>query len=277
MKLNKKHIQTMKTLDQGFYQEGRAYLVFFKNHPKACKMGDNGNGTICLCTSVSGGCVEFTHAVHHFVGGVETTSVQLMIKTIEKYDIDIYLCYTDLEVLQIIDLVKKEPDKWHGKSEYDNKEDEENDHTSLGYVYNHYLIKFGHKQFPLIIDTEGNMSSNIKYAFNVEKLRELHEDGLIQLKGLSTIGLSKYIKVELDFDSISDDEHTMTLFNASNPDDKCVYTVKDIINGFKTFVLSPWNEDDEDDDDDDLIYGGEEAIDEVDEVDEVEEEVKEDE
>jgi hypothetical protein len=55
MKLNEKHIQTMKTLDMGFYQEGRAYLVFFKNHPKACEMGDNGNGTICLCTSASGG------------------------------------------------------------------------------------------------------------------------------------------------------------------------------------------------------------------------------
>ena len=118
------------------------------------------------------------------------------------------------------------------------------------------------------------MSPNVKYAFNVEKLRELHEDGLIQLKGVSTIGLSKYIKVELDFDSISDDEHTMTLFNASNPDEKSVYTVKDIINGFKTFVLSPWNDED-DDDDDDLIYGGEEVIDEVDEVDEAEEVVEE--
>ena len=277
MKLNKKHIQIMKTLDQGFYQRGRAYLVFFKNHPKAWDMGDNGNGTICLCTSVSGGCVEFTHAVHHFVGGVETTSVPLMIKTIEKYDIDIYLCYTDLEVLELIDLVKKEPDKWHGKSEYDNKEDEENDHTTLGYVYNHYLIKFGYKQFPLIIDTEGDMSPNVKYAFNVEKLRELHNDGLIQLKGVSTIGLSKYVKVELDFDSISDDEQTMTLFNASNPDEKSVYTVMDIINGFKTFILSPWN--DEYEDDDDLTYGGEEVIEEVNEIDEVDEveEVKEDE
>lgn len=200
-----------------------------------------------------------------------------MIKTIEKYDIDIYLCYTDLEVLQIIDLVKKEPDKWHGKSEYDNKEDEENDHTTLGYVYNHYLIKFGYKQFPLIIDTEGDMSPNVKYAFNVEQLRELHNTGLIQLKGVSTIGLSKYVKVELDFDSISDDEQTIRLFNASNPDEKSVYTVKDIIKDFKTFILSPWN--DEYEDDDDLTYGGEEVIEEVEEVDEVDEveEVKEDE
>jgi hypothetical protein len=202
--------------------------------------------------------------VHHFVGGVETTSVPLMIKTIEKYDIDIYLCYTDLEVLELIDLVKKEPGKWHGKSEYDNKEDEENDHTTLGYVYNHYLIKFGYKQFPLIIDTEGDMSPNVKYVFNVEKLRELHNDGLIQLKGVSTIGLSKYVKVELDFDSVSDDEQTIRLFNASNPDEKSVYTVMDIINGFKTFILSPWN--DEDEDDDDLTYGGEEIIEEAEEV-----------
>jgi hypothetical protein len=218
-----------------------------------------------------GGCVEFTHAVHHFVGGVESESVQLMIKTIEKYDIDIYLCYTDLEVLQIIDLVKKEPDKWHGKSEYDNKEDEENDRTSLGYVYNHYLINFGNKQFPLIIDKESNTSPNVKYAFNVEQLRELHNTGLIQLKGVSTIGLSKYIKVELDFDSLSDDdEQTITLFNASNPDEKSVYTVKDIINDFKTFILSPWN-DEYEDDDDDLIYDGEEVIEEVEEVEEVKE------
>lgn len=264
MKLNKKHIQTMKTLDQGFYQEGRPYLVFFKNHPKAHKMGDNGHGTICLCTSVSGGGVEFTHSVHHFVGGIETTSVQLMIKTIEKYDIDIYLCYTDPEVLELIDHVKKEPDKWHGKSDYDNKEDEETDHTTLGYVYNHYLIKIGFKHFPLIIDTEGDMSPNVKYAFNINKLRELHNEGLIQLKGVSTIGLSKYVKVELDFDSVSDDEQTMSLFNASNPDEKSVYTVKDIINDFKTFILSPWN--DEYEDDDDMLDEVEEAIDEVEEV-----------
>lgn len=268
MKLNKKHIQTMKTLDQGFYQVGRAYLVFFKNHPKAWDMGDNGNGTICLCTSVSGGCVEFTHAKHHFVGGVDATSVQLMIKTIEKYDIDIYLCYTDLEVLQIIDLVKNEPDKWHGKSDYDNKEDEENDHTSLGYVYNHYLIKFGNKQFPLIIDKEGNTSPNVKYAFNVKRLSALQENGLLQIKGVFNDG-QDMCQVELDFDSISDDEQTMTLFHPLNTDIKRTFTVSDIIKDFKSFTISPWN--DEDEDDDDLTYGGEEVIEEVDEVEEVKE------
>ena len=274
MKLNEKHILTMKTLDQGFYQKGRAYLVFLKNHPKALEMGDNGNGTTCICTSVSGGGVEFTHVVHHFVGGVETTSVQLMIKTIEKYDIDIYMCYTDLEVLEIIDLVKEEPDKWHGKTDYDNnKEEEPKDHTELGYVYNNYLIKIGCKKFPLIIDTEGDASPNVKYAFNVEKLRELNESGPLQINGVHSDGVlanTIEVQVELRIDSISDDTQTMTLFSSTNPDKKRVVTVKEIINDFKKFSLSRWDATYEEDYND--IFGeAEKVIEEVDEVEEVKE------
>jgi hypothetical protein len=103
MKLDKKHIHTVRRLDDRFYSEGFAYKVFFKNHPKARAMGDSGRGVICLCTSASGGCVEFAHVVDG-VDGIKVESVSLMVKTIEKYDIDIYMCYPEVTQIATLDI-----------------------------------------------------------------------------------------------------------------------------------------------------------------------------
>ena len=265
MKLNKKHIQTVKTFDQCFYREGRAYHIFFKNHPDAEKMGDYGDGTVCLCTAVNGGCVEFTHSVHHFVGGIKTKSVKLVIKDVEKYDIDIYPCYTDSEVLHIIDLVKKEPDKWHGKSDYnDDVEEDTIDHASLRYVYNNYLIIVGRRKFPLIIDTADAMSP-VEYAFNIEQLRELRNSGiLLQIESISNNG-EESLQVELQFDSIDDtDGQTVTFVHSPYNDMKRVLTVENIIKDFKSFTISPWKSENKDECDEEAedIIEGEEDIDE---------------
>ena len=235
MKLNKKHIQTVKTFDLCFYREGRAYHIFFKNHPDAEKMGDYGDGTVCLCTAVSGGCVEFTHSVHHFVGGVNTKSVKLVIKDVEKYDIDIYPCYTDSEVLHIIDLVKKEPDKWHGKSDYNDD-----------------------------VETADAMSP-VEYAFNIEQLRELRNSGiLLQIESISNNG-EESLQVELQFDSIDDtDGQTVTFVHSPYNDMKRVLTVENIIKDFKSFTISPWKSENKDECDEEAedIIEGEEDIDE---------------
>lgn len=256
MKFDTKHIRTVRTLDTMFYWEGDAYLVFFKNHPKAEWMGDSGRGVICICTSVSGGGVEFTRPVHHFVGGIESRSVTLMIKTIEKYDIDIHACYSNLAVLEIIDKVKAEPDKWRGKSEYESN-DEESNRESLAYVYKHYRINIGTKSYPLIIDEAGDNNPDVKYVFNVKKLINISP---IQIKG-TFVTEEVNERIDLKLDDITEDFQTMTLIPNSDPDTQIVFTVKDIIRDYKSLKLSSYVNDDEDDIDEEF-----ELLEEADEL-----------
>ena len=236
MKLDKKHIHTVRRLDDTFYHEGFAYKVFFKNHPKARAMGDGGKGVICLCTSAAGGCVEFVHVVHGF-DGIKVESVSLMVKTIEKYDIDIYMCYPELFVCEIIDKVKRDPKKYHGLSEYNDTDDTsyQTDHILLTYVYKNSTID-GFTPEPLIIDVAGDMCPDIDYAFNISKLYEM-TDKIIKIDAVSNDD-GKIYKVELEIDKERTDEHTLVFRNIINPKYEVIYTLQELLTNFKSFTIS---------------------------------------
>lgn len=239
MKLDKKHIHTVRSLDDRFYHEGFAYKVFFKNHPKARAMGDGGRGVICLCTSASGGCVEFAHVVHGF-DGIKVESVSLMVKTIEKYDIDIYMCYPELVLRETIDNVKRNPQKFHGLSEYNDTDDTpyQTDHILLTYVYGHYQIA-GFPPEPLIIDVAGDMCPDIDYAFNISKLYEM-TNKVIKIDAVSKDD-GKIYKVELEIDKERTDEHTLVFRNIINPKYEVIYTLQELLTNFKSFTISKMN------------------------------------
>lgn len=219
-----------------FYHEGFSYEVFFKKHPKARAMGDRGKGVICLCTSASGGCVEFAHVVHG-LDGIKVESVSLMVKTIEKYDIDIYMCYPEHVLRETIDEVKRNPEKYHGLSEYNDTDDTsyQTDHILLTYVYKNYTID-GFKPEPLIIDVAGDNCPDIDYAFNISKLYEM-TNKIIKIKAVSNNDETTY-RVELKIDKEQTDEHTLVFRNIINPKYEFIYTLQELLTNFKSFTIS---------------------------------------
>lgn len=109
MKRDYKQIITMKTLNTAYYRMGRAYLVKFHGDPKG-KDIDEGDGVIGICTEAAGGSVTFV-----FVKGTcvheryNTHCVSLSCKYLDNSNIEIIPCFNDLEVLEIIDDMKKKP------------------------------------------------------------------------------------------------------------------------------------------------------------------------
>lgn len=116
---NTKHIETIKQLDMGFYREGRPYRIFLNLHPRAKEFGDK-QGCYVLCTSACSGSVTFVKAVNTFVHEeIVTKVISLNTEEIDKYDITILYCYDDNDLLNVIDGVKAEPDKWYGMHDYE--------------------------------------------------------------------------------------------------------------------------------------------------------------
>lgn len=107
MEIRKKQFIITKSFDESRIRKGNAYKVYFKNHPKAREMGDNGDGVICLCAAVAGGEVSFVNVSHSFLGGKITLNrCDLKCFEVDKYDIDIVLTWDEEAIFEYVDGLK---------------------------------------------------------------------------------------------------------------------------------------------------------------------------
>lgn len=113
-----KHVQTVKSFNY-YFTENHPYFIKWGKHPKARAMGDNGDGSYCMCIRAGGGGLQFVHVIASFIGNYTTASVDVYVKDVYKYNMEFYDCFNHLQVLDMIDLVKANPDKYKGKSEYE--------------------------------------------------------------------------------------------------------------------------------------------------------------
>ena len=120
-----KHIQTMKSIDTFFYREGVPYLVKFNKDPKGEGI-DYGDGAIGICIEASGGNLTFVFVKGTYVHEkYDTKCVSISCQYLDKSDIEIVPFWSDYEVLDLIDHVKRDPDKYLGAAYY-NEEEETN-------------------------------------------------------------------------------------------------------------------------------------------------------
>jgi hypothetical protein len=117
LKRNINHIETIKQLDTMFYREGRPYRLFLNKHPRAEEFD---NGCYVLCTEACSGSVTFVQVSGTITHEeIHTNIISLNTREIDQYDITIMGCIDDNEVLNIIDKVKADPDKWHGMRDFE--------------------------------------------------------------------------------------------------------------------------------------------------------------
>ena len=102
-----KQIITTKSLNTAYYREGRAYLVKFHGDPKGNDI-DNGGGAIGICTESAGGGVTFVFVKGtHIHENYNTNCVSLSCKYIDNSNIEIIPCFNDMEVLEIVEGLKR--------------------------------------------------------------------------------------------------------------------------------------------------------------------------
>lgn len=113
-----KHVQTVKSFNY-YFTENHPYFIKWGKHPKARAMGDVGDGSYCICIRAGSGGLQFVRVIASFIGNYTTESVDVYVKDVYKYNMEFYDCFNHLQVLDMIDLVKANPDKYKGKSEYE--------------------------------------------------------------------------------------------------------------------------------------------------------------
>lgn len=111
-----RHIVTMKTLDTGFYREGLPYLVKFHGDEKG-KNIDHCDGRVGICIEASGGNLTFVFVTGTYVHEEYICRVvSISCSYLDQSKIEIIPYFSDEEVLKLIDLVKRNPDDYHGYS-----------------------------------------------------------------------------------------------------------------------------------------------------------------
>lgn len=146
-----KHVQTVKSFNY-YFAVGHPYFIKWGKHPKARTMGDHGVGSYCMCIRAGSGGLQFVYAISSFIGDYKTETAEVYVKDVYKYNMEFYDCFNHLQVLDMIDRVKANPDKYKGKSEYEWHEeietefidfihdDDEIDYEEIAYDYMHQPI-----------------------------------------------------------------------------------------------------------------------------------------
>ena len=171
-----KRIITMKTLDTGFYREGLPYLVKFNGDEKG-KGIDNCDGRVGICIEASGGNLTFVFVSGTFVHEEYNTKVvSISCAYLDNSKIEIIPYWSDTEVLQLIDSVKHDPDKFHGYN-YWNEEVEifDQDNHEKETLNQYFCIIIDGKEYPLLIPT---MNKDKQYDFNMDALQILEDKNL---------------------------------------------------------------------------------------------------
>ena len=173
-----KRIQIMKSIDTSFYREDLPYLVKFNNDPKG-KGIDHGNGAIGICIEASGGNLTFVFVKSTYVHEkYDTKCVSISCKYLDESNIEIVPFWTDYEVLDLIDHVKHNPDKYHGAAYY-NEEIEilDQDRVEGEALFKDFYIKdlVADKVYPLMIEDASSISKDPtkRFAFNMPALESI--------------------------------------------------------------------------------------------------------
>ena len=152
-----KRIQIMKSIDTSFYRERMPYLVKFNDDPKG-KGIDYGDGAIGICIEASGGNLTFVFVKGTYVHEkYDTKCVSISCQYLDESKIEIVPFWSDYEVLDLIDHVKHNPDKYHGAAYY-NEEIEilDQDRVEGEALFKDFYIKDlqTDEVYPLIIEDE---------------------------------------------------------------------------------------------------------------------------
>lgn len=152
-----KRIQIMKSIDTSFYRERMPYLVKFNEDPKG-KGIDYGDGAIGICIEASGGNLTFVFVKGTYVHEkYDTKCVSISCQYLDESKIEIIPFWSDYEVLDLIDHVKHNPDKYHGAAYY-NEEIEilDQDRVEGELLFKDFYIKDlqTDEVYPLIIEDE---------------------------------------------------------------------------------------------------------------------------
>jgi hypothetical protein len=165
----------MKTLDTSIYREGLPYLVKFNGDKKGEDI-DYCDGRVGICIEASGGNLTFVFVCGTFVHEEYTHKVvSISCSYLDQSEIEIIPYFSDEEVLKLIDLVKRNPDGYHGYS-YWNEEVEDQDNVEESSLLENFAI-IDHNTYPLLfLDEDAEKNDEEKhYKFNMSVLEALEK------------------------------------------------------------------------------------------------------
>lgn len=171
-----KRIVTMKTLDTSFYREGLPYLVKFNGDEKG-KDIDYCDGIVGICIEASGGNLTFVFVSGTYVHEEYTHKVvSISCSYLDQSKIEIIPYFSDEEVLKLIDLVKRNPDDYHGYS-YWNEEVQiyDQDNVEKEMLNDYFRITIDGEVYPLLIP---KYNKDEQYEFNMDALQILEDRDL---------------------------------------------------------------------------------------------------
>ena len=219
---NKKQFLYTKSINTGYIEVGRAYRVFFKNHPMAKEMGDYGDGTICLCVGSCGGEVYFTHATEiGFISDSESTMCKLRVPDLDIYDIDIVKCWDENEIMEYIKGLKDGKYKWPKETE-----DEPNEDTSpkkIKCVVRKIEMRNGMLPYSTIYipSTDKDLMEAVGQTAIISTNVIAEDDDDIQLGSSMSVAVDTYMENDGTY---------------CEPDDGCIYVSSDVYSAlFSTF------------------------------------------
>ena len=126
MKLQTNPLCTIKKIDTLRIFAYNPYKVYFKHHPMARKMGDNGSGTFVMCTYVDELSLSFTSLSRTFTDGLlHVDTVDLSVEDIDAYKIEVESMFTEESVLSYLKEIKDGILEWPEVLDEDDEEPEQ--------------------------------------------------------------------------------------------------------------------------------------------------------
>ena len=127
------YVETYKAFTS-YFVPGAPYLVNWGSHPKKKEMSQEGNESYSICVSASGGHVSFVTVKSSFTDQYRTYYCDVRVRDVYAYGMMFYRCYNHLQMLDLIDRVKNEPESFKGKSEYTFKDDSQSSCEFVDYI-----------------------------------------------------------------------------------------------------------------------------------------------
>ena len=118
------YVETWKSFSS-YFIPGTPYLINWGSHPKKKEMAQERNESYSICVSASGGSVSFVTIKPSFTDHYRTYYCEVSVRDVYAYSMMFYRCYNHIQMLDLIDQVKTEPESFKGKSEYTFKDDDQ--------------------------------------------------------------------------------------------------------------------------------------------------------
>jgi len=127
------YVETYKSFTS-YFVPGAPYLVNWGSHPKKKEMSQEGNESYSICVSASGGYVSFVTVKSSFTDQYRTYYCDVRVRDVYAYGMMFYRCHNHLQMLDLIDQVKNEPESFKGESEYTFKDDSRSSWEFVDYI-----------------------------------------------------------------------------------------------------------------------------------------------